>query len=395
MNRSSALVVGGLLLLSLTPARAGAEVFSYHLDGEVVRILDTTAGGTLQGALTPRGVKKGAAVSIDWTVDSGIGTHTDPNNATRTEVYFGVITSFTIQVGTFTATGGDPNGAVPLNKVQITDHPTSVDLDTMDLFRSGSDTGSILDGNDPNGIQLILHLFDPSGGSSSSEQLGDQTPSLYPARTGTIFGVNGEIDFSRPLSNPPPDTSVKCRAARLTAAGALCKSTFSCLAAHAKAPNRDPGNSKLDTCRGKADAKFLAAWDKAAAAAASKGLTCRSADSGAIAVAHVDAAVDDVVALADTINPPQPALVSAWFVAAGGMCSAAAKAESKNATKPDPAKLAQLRTTARDKLTTAAQKALAKAEKQGVVFDPEPDIAAFVASVDALVDDIVSEVNGP
>jgi hypothetical protein len=183
--------------------------------------------------------------------------------------------------------------------------------------------------------------------------------------------------------------------AQLGAAGALCKSTLTCLAAHEKAPAKDPGGVKLDTCRTKADAKFVAAWDKAAAAAASKGLTCRTIDSGATAVAHVDHAVDEVLALADTINPPEPALVSSWLVAAGSACSAAAKAESKNVTKPDPAKLAQLRASADAKLAAAAQKAIDKAKKKGVVFDPEPDISAFVASIDALVDEIASEVNGP
>ena len=392
MNRSIALALAGWFLLSLTSASAGATVFSYHLDGQVTRLLDPsslqTLGGPVAAALAQHHVQKDALVSIDWTVDSSIG-----HQAGAT--YFGVITAFTIQVGSFTATGGDPPGpGAVLNKVAIVDHPTGVELDTMDIFRSGSDTDSILDGNDPNGIQLIVHLFDPSGDSSTSTQLGDQTPSHYPSMTGTIFGKHGEIDFSAVVQSPPADTSAKCRVAQLGAAGALCKSTLTCLAAHEKAPAKDPGGVKLDTCRTKADARFVAAWDRAAATAASKGLTCRTTDSGAIAVGHVDDAVDAVLALADTINPPQPALVSSWLAAAGSACSAAVKAESKNVTKPDPSKLAQLRASADAKLTAAAQKALDKAKNKGVVFDPEPDVAAFIASLDALVDEILSEVNG-
>ena len=392
MIRSGVLAISWLCT-ALTPLCAGAAVFSYHLDGQVSRIVDTTQNESLETTLTPYAVKKGAPVSIDWTVDSGIGTHSPPGN--NGETYFGVVTSFTIQVGSWTAIGGDPTTGFSVNKVALHDESPPTGLDEMDVFRSGSDTGSALAGSDPNGVQLVLLLTTVGGDASTSLTLGDQTPSLYHGLSGAVVGKDGEIDFSGVVTSPPVDTSVKCRTSQLIAAGALCKATLSCLAGYAKAPLKDPGKVKLDKCRAKADAKFVTAWDRATATAASKGLTCRTAESGVTAVGHVDGAVDDVLALADTIDPPQPALVSAWLAAAGTMCSAAAKAESKNVTRPDPAKLDQLRASARSKLTAAAQKGLAQAEKKGVVFDPEPDVAAFVASVDALIDEIVSEVNGP
>jgi len=102
-----------------------------------------------------------------------------------------------------------------------------------------------------------------------------------------------------------------------------------------------------------------------------------------------------VLAVAATISPPAPALLASWYTAAGAMCSVAAKAEAKNISKPSPTSLDQARATARAKLTAAANKAIAKAESKGVTFDPAPDVAAFVAKIDALIDDLVSEVDGP
>jgi hypothetical protein len=54
-----------------------------------------------------------------------------------------------------------------------------------------------------------------------------------------------------------------------------------------------------------------------------------------------------------------------------------------------------LRENARIKLTNAANKLIAKAEAKGITFDPAPDVAGIVSSIDALIDDIVTEVNGP
>jgi hypothetical protein len=384
----------GLFLIAAAPPWVSAATPSYHLDAHVTRLLETKSG-TLN-ALAAQGVKKDAAVSIDWTVDTSIPAHSEsvPNH---TKEYIGNITAFKIQVGSWMAVGGDPG--VTLNKIDIRDDANDPNsLETMDMFRSGTDTPSLVMGSDPNGVQLILHFFDPDGGSSTDNVLGDQTPSLYPSLAGTVFGVNGEVDFSIGASStPPPDPTVSCRSAQIASAAALCQSTLKCLAVRAKQTPaqiaKNPGS--LQACEDKASAKFVTAFDKATAAAARKGLSCGTTEPAATFVGHFDAAVDDVVAVVDTITPPSALLSSSWYSDAATMCAAAVKAESKDVKKPSPATLAQLRAAARAKATTLANKAIAKAESKGVTFDPAPDVTALLDSIDALIDDIVTELNGP
>jgi hypothetical protein len=381
-----------LLVLALLPGPAGAVEASYHLGGWVTRVLTNTPAA--QAALQGLGVAKNIHVDIDWTVDLDVAAQSgDPNSLTRT--YLLAITSLTIKIGNWDATGANPSAfnTVNVNKIIVEDGAPGHD-DFMDMFRSGTDTNGVLTGNDPNGSQLIFNFFAPGGGGSTSNSLGSQTPSDYPDSTGTVFGMGGEVDFGIPGVAPTGDITQKCRAAQIASAATLCKATFACLATNAKAPLKDPGNLKLDTCRAKADQKFVTAYDKAETAAASKGLACGTTEPGQILVEHLDDGVDDVVAFAGTIDPPLPALLASWYTAAGGMCSTAAKAVSKNVTRPDPARLTQARANARKKLGDAATKAIATAEKHGVVFDPEPDVAALIAELDTLIDDVVAELNG-
>jgi hypothetical protein len=390
----AALAAVGLVLLAAYPARVGAATASYHLDGRFTRAL-----GAALGQFT-----FGDAVSIDWTVDLSIPAHSEtPLNFTKE--YIGNITAFKIQVGSWIAEGGDPG--VPLNKIDIRDDANDPNAqDNMDMFRSGTDTPNLITGSAPNGAQLIIHLFAPGGGASTSNFLGDQTPSLYPDSTGTVFGPDGEVDFAIPgiAPPPPPDPTVKCRSAQIASAAALCNATFACLSTRAKATAKalakDPGGLVLEACLEKARTKFVASFDKATAAAAKKGLSCGTTEAGATFVSHFDAAVDDVVAIVDdvvavdTIKPQLPAFKSGWYTAAKAMCNTVAKAESKDVKKPSPTKLSELRAAARTKLTLAVNKAIATAESKGVVFDPEPDVTAFLDSIDALIDDIVDELNG-
>jgi hypothetical protein len=385
----------GLVLLAVYPARVGAATASYHLDGRFTRAL-----GAAQGEFT-----FGDAVSIDWTVELTTPVHFE-NVPTHLKEYQGAITAFRIQIGSWIADGVDPSAlnTVPVNKIDIIDNDMDPNgADKMDLFRSGAETPNLVTGNDPNGAQLIIHLSAPLGGASTNNVLGNQTPSLYPDSTGTVFGVNGEVDFAIPgiAPPPPPDPTVKCRSAQIASAAALCNATFACLSTRAKALAKDPGGLVLEACLEKARTKFVASFDKATAAAAKKGLSCGTTEAGATFVSHFDAAVDDVVAIVDdvvavdTIKPQLPAFKSGWYTAAKAMCNTVAKAESKNVTKPSPTRLSELRAAARTKLTLAANKAVAKAESKGVVFDPEPDVTAFLDSIDALIDDIVTELNGP
>ena len=397
-------VAVGLSLLAAAPLRVNAAVLTYHLDGHVTRIPNPPTTPSTQSALSALGVTNGAAVSIDWTVDTTASSHDNPPTFTRE--YQGAITAFTIQVGNWIAERSD--AGIILNKIDIRDDPNNPSAqENMDLFRSGTDrstdpnhpaTHVVTDPNDPNGAELILHLFNPNGGASTDRLLGDQTPSLYPNSTGTVFGKNGEVDFSVGASTPPPpDATVKCRSAQIASAAALCQSTLKCLAVRAKQTPaqiaKNPGS--LQTCEDKASAKFATAFDKATAAAAKKGLSCGTTEPAATFISNFDTAVDAVIAVVDTIHPPAPLFVSPWYTAAGAMCAAAVKAESKDVKKPSPATLAQLRAAARAKATTLANKAIAKAESKGVNFDPAPDVTALVDSIDALIDDIVTELNGP
>jgi hypothetical protein len=379
-----------LAILSLVAlvARAEASELAYHLDGQVTRIM-----GSSQSALAQLGVHVGVSVSIDWTVESTTPVASEsPPNFTKT--YRNALTSFKIQVGSWIAQGADPPG-LPDNRVVIRDGPPANPQENMDLFRSGADTGSLLSATNPNGAELILHLFDPAGGASTSNSLGDQTPSLYPSMSGTVAGDGGEVDFSLPVASaPPPDPTVKCRSAQIAAAGVLCKATFACLATHANSPAKDPSDTKLDACRDKARSKFAAAFDKAAAVAAAQGLSCGTTLSAETLTSDFDAGVDDVVAVVATSQPEVPQVISSWYAGAGVMCGVVAKAVSKNLPKPAPDRLAQLRASARDKLSVAASKVIAKAQAKGVTFDPPPDVQALIDSVDALIDDLVAALNG-
>jgi len=381
-----------LALLGLAlPASASQQ--SYHLNGRVTRVL-----GSAVGALGALGVQHDAAVSIDWTVELTTPVHSfnPPTNSTEywaTTANNG-ITSITIKIGSWTATGLDPNApnTIAVNRIIVASGTQSDPKDTMDLSRSAVDTNSLVTANDPNGSEIVINLFAPSGGASTSNVLGDQTPSLYLASTGSVVGRSGiEVDFSI----PGPDPTVKCRASQLASAGALCQGTLGCLASHARAPARDPNDVKLDACLGKARDKFVAAFDKAAATAARQGLACGTSEDGATFAADFDIAKDAVVAVVDAVDPQTPAVISAWYSGAAAMCSAAAKAESRNVAKPAPDKLVRLRESARVKLLAAAAKVVAKAEAKGVVFNPEPDVAGLVESIDHLVDDLVAELSGP
>ena len=96
------LAVAGLLLLAAHPAAVGASEVSYHLTGHVSRIV--APPGT-KGDLATLGVKMGAQVDIDWTVELNTPFINFP--ATNTNRYVGAFTHFKIEVDDLT----DPNHA--------------------------------------------------------------------------------------------------------------------------------------------------------------------------------------------------------------------------------------------------------------------------------------------
>jgi len=380
-----------LVILCVILARPALADLTFHMDGEVTQFINMV--GSTQSNLAMLGVQMNAPVAIDWSVDPNASFIDYPTTFSR--LYSsGAITSFTIKIGSWTATGSDARGLVT-NRIQVSHGQGNDRLDTYYLFRSAvDDPNDFITGNDPNG-QIELRFDDFAGKGNTGLGLDQQTPSQFGSMVGSVSGVNGQVVFGLKIGGSSGDPTVKCRASQLAAAGALCKATFGCLARNAKNPLADPNDLKLDACRASADTSFGIAFDKAAAAAAKKHLSCGTSETAATFLSHFDAGVDDVLAVAATISPPAPALLASWYTAAGAMCSVAAKAEAKNISKPSPTSLDQARATARAKLTAAANKAIAKAESKGVTFDPAPDVAAFVAKIDALIDDLVSEVDGP
>ncbi|HTO52335.1 MAG TPA: hypothetical protein VMR50_03030 [Myxococcota bacterium] len=381
-------------VLSLAAASAApAATQSYRLNGRV-----TGVRGAAENALKGLGVKKDALVQIHWTVELSTPVH-DTNPAVNSTNYWATnasngITAFTVQIGSWTATGVDPappSTFLPVNVVGITG-PSALEGpgDRMDLSRSAMDTNGLINLDDANFAEIVINLSAPAGGASTSNALGDQTPSKYLASTGYVVGSGGEVDFAI----PGPDATQKCRASQLASAATLCQSSLKCLAAHAKAPDKDPMGTKRDACLDKARTKFVAAFDKAAAGAASRGLGCGTEEDGAALDADFDSAQAHVVAIADAVQPPDAPVLSSWYSGGASMCSTGLKAESKDASKPTPGKVERVREDARIKLTVAAGKAVDAAQKKGVTFDPAPDVAGLVESIDLLIDDLANAING-
>ena len=75
-------------------------------------------------------------------------------------------------------------------------------------------------------------------------------------------------------------------------------------------------------------------------------------------------------------------------------CAGGLRAEAANAAKPSANKLEKARAKTSSKLTAAATNAVKLAVKKHVVFDPAPDVSAFVGSVDALIDDTSDQLTG-
>jgi len=315
-NVSRALVTVGTLLLA---APVGAAEVSYHLSGKVNYIQ-----GTAQAKLAGLGVTNGANVSIDWTVELTTPPYFDNPNGTKE--YHGAITAMKIQIGTWTTQGADPTAfnTIPVNKIDIYHGPTAPHEDDLEMRRSGVDTSDpntglgLVTGNDPNDALIFIRLVALMGGASTDNVLGDQDPSKYlDTSGGSVTGVDGVVGFAIPgvAGPPPPDPTVKCRTAQIASAATLCQSTLKCLAVRAKqTPAQIAKNpASLQTCRDKASSKFVTAFDKATASAVAKSLSCGTTEPAATFVTHFDTAVDDVVAVVDTVTPPNALLSSSWY----------------------------------------------------------------------------------
>ena len=371
-----------LLLAFAWTDPAGAATKSYHVTGRVLHVL-AGLGGDHTGALHDLGVSEGATVQVDYTLELSTPGSQDAADQTH---YTGAIAELKLQIGSWTASRSDAVVAMQ-NLVSVSDNASA---DILYLTAPGDDTNHVMLG-DPNlAPELVLSLQFVGSASASNGQALDQNPNKYTTLVGAATGTYGQVYFEfKPGSGgggSTKDPKAACHTARLNAAAALCQSRFQCLARRAKAPEKDPASAVLNACTAKADGKFLTAFDKAGVGAERKHLQCPLSVSGDVARMVIGNLVAFSAVRADAVTPPTPALESSWLGAAASACGAGIKAEGKNSAKPDASKLAVARQKGRDKLGTAAGKAVEKAEKKGVVFDPDPDVPGFVGSVDDAID---------
>jgi hypothetical protein len=247
-------------------------------------------------------------------------------------------------------------------------------------------------------LNLSLAFTAASGGASSDRSL-DQDPSRYPIGTGSALGAGGGVYFTIDAAgggggHGTADPTAKCRKAQLTSGAKLCQSELKCLATYAKNSAKPDALLKSVACVTKAKNAFTSSYDKAAAAAAKKGLQCGTTDTAATLSGSLDARIGTVVSKVNDVDPEYLPLKSSWLGGAGTACGAGLRAEATNAAKPDAAKLAKARQKATDNLTSTANKAVDKAVKKGISFTTPPDVTGFVESVDSLIDDTSSDLNG-
>jgi len=170
---------------------------------------------------------------------------------------------------------------------------------------------------------------------------------------------------------PKPDgAAAACAAAHLKAAGGLVKGGFGCLGKFAKDPAKDPLGARLDACQGKAETKFVPAWDKATQNAA-----CTLEEPGTDVATDFFASMDELYTADvngwDPGNRGDRSLRSALLKAFGGLGGSAFSVCSKNAKKPDPGALQRAIETTLRKFSSAADKSIASALRKGVVYTGE------------------------
>ena len=374
-----ALVVGGVLLLSTSLAQAQ----SYHVVGEVINAVP---------ALATYGVTPGAQVDVTWTVDFSTpasGVSGPPDNKSD---YQGALDFVLIQIGTWQAVRVAPQmGQIDQGIVSVADN-SGGSLDLLHIATPGTDNDLVLHGPAVGGVLILsLDFYALNGGASSNQSL-DQDPDLYPLGVGSAIGANGYVTFSLNGSGSgggSGDPTATCDSAHLGAGAKMCQSQFKCQSSYAKAPDKDPGGNKRDDCMDAAGQTFTAAYNQALVTAAGDGLTCGTTAPAFDLRVAITERVEEIVDDANAITPAHAPLVSGWLGAAGTACGAGLKAEATNAAKPDAGKLAQARAKASDKLEGAAGKA-----GKGVVFDPPLDVAGFVDSVDAVIDETAGDLSG-
>ena len=253
---------------------------------------------------------------------------------------------------------------------------------TFEIALTGTiDDAGNLAGTFTHVLDLVLELGTGSGTFTGTYQPGKQLEI-------EIDGVDDDgfitCDLTGPIKTKSPAGPFACDGGQLKTAGKLAKSGFGCHSKYERDPSKDPGGVNRDACLAKARDKFASSYQKAADKAAAKGGTCTNGDPGTMAGDAVVAGIQTVVDLVAGQTADGP-LRSALLKEAGTMASKALGAEAKNTTKPDPDKLADGRTAARDKFEGKAQSATDKAAGQGVDV-AGVDVEALADAVDAFVD---------
>jgi hypothetical protein len=388
-----ALLVAALSALPVTAAYAVPLIKEVHLVGKVISVVSPN------GVLASYGVKKGAVVEVTYQVDLNAPPQSQsgpPDNITH---YQGAITWMLIEVGDWLAMRVPaPSGQLELNLASIADDSgADADVDLLSLTAPGTDNDLIL--SQGAGVTMGLSFSDPFGYAGTDQTL-DQDPTRYLVGTGSVYGLGGHVVFtidagkSGGSSGPNADPSATCAKSQLAAAGKLCQSQLKCHAKYSKAPTKDPLGEKRDECLDKAEDAFAKAYSNAAAKAASKGLACGTDDSASEQHESISEETDDIVEQVDMVSPVHPPLSGAWLDGAAAACNSALGAEAGHAGKPNPKNLGKAREKARDKLRSAAQKAVLNAGRKGVVFDPPADVDGFVASVESAIQAVLEDVGG-
>jgi serine protease len=188
----------------------------------------------------------------------------------------------------------------------------------------------------------------------------------------------------------------RCQSAQLKAAGQLCRAETQCWSRWVRAPSKDPGGARRAACLAKGEDRFDRAWEKIISRALKKDESC-----------PLDAAPEDF--LDDSFRDPLAAirgdlwpascgsgsptrdearLCASLLQQAGRLCSQDFGLESRNARRPDPGRLAEGRSRARERFFSQVGRALERAAKRGVP-DPGVDADGVADAVEALVDDFV------
>jgi len=353
------------------------------------------------GILTSYGVTVGARVDVTYVVDLAVAPQSQSGPPDNISHYTGAVSWMLIEVGDWLAMRLPPSGGGEINLASVADDSgANANVDLLSLTTQGTDNDLILTQSLLVRSTFNLSFADGFGFAGNGQTL-DQDPTRYVTGTGSVYGGGGHVIFTIDTaasaggsggSNANPVAA--CTKSQLSAAAKLCQAQLKCEAKYEKAPGKDPLGAKRDLCLAKAGATFTNAYQKAAATAASKGLLCGTSQSAAAQAAAIDAEVDAILAEVAAVSPAYAPLTGAWLDAAASACGSSLGAEAKHVGKPNPTNLGKARVKAAAKLVSTADKAVAKAEKKGIVFAPAPDVTGFAAVIEAAIQNVLAAIRG-